>query len=111
MLGGRYKHEWQSSYATDCRSVYPGANPGSCSTMTPRFAFRGALLLGSYSSIGCLSHCHLPTLFIQKICLGYTQSITDFYDPGLTGRICQAGPQKSDVEIRGGHLLIRSDES
>ena len=28
-------HEWQSSYATDCRSVYPGANPGSCSTIYP----------------------------------------------------------------------------
>ena len=31
-------HEWQSSYATDCRSVDPGANPGSCSI----FFFSGA---------------------------------------------------------------------
>ena len=27
------KHEWQSSYAMDCRSMDPGANPGSCSTI------------------------------------------------------------------------------
>ena len=28
---GRSLHGWQSSYATDCRSVDPGANPGPCS--------------------------------------------------------------------------------
>ena len=28
---GRPLHGWQSSYATDCRSVDPGANPGPCS--------------------------------------------------------------------------------
>ena len=27
----RSLHGWQSSYATDCRSVDPGANPGPCS--------------------------------------------------------------------------------
>ena len=30
---GRSLHGWQSSYATDCRSVDPGANPGPCSKM------------------------------------------------------------------------------
>ena len=29
--GWHLPHEWQSSYATDCRSVDPGANPGLCS--------------------------------------------------------------------------------
>ena len=33
------KHEWQSSYAMDCRSMDPGANPGSCSTIYPITAF------------------------------------------------------------------------
>ena len=28
-------HGWQSSYATDCRSVDPGANPGPCSNILP----------------------------------------------------------------------------
>ena len=31
----RSLHGWQSSYATDCRSVDPGANPGPCSNILP----------------------------------------------------------------------------
>ena len=35
---GRSLHGWRSSYATDCRSVDPGANPGPCSIIS---CFRG----------------------------------------------------------------------
>tara|TARA_B100000131_G_scaffold114887_1_gene111847 strand:+ start:12332 stop:12526 length:195 start_codon:yes stop_codon:yes gene_type:complete len=38
-LVGEAQHEWQSSYAMDCRSMDPGANPGSCSTIYPITAF------------------------------------------------------------------------
>ena len=31
-MGRESLHGWQSSYAMDCRSMDPGANPGPCST-------------------------------------------------------------------------------
>ena len=32
LVGRESLHGWQSSYAMDCRSMDPGANPGPCST-------------------------------------------------------------------------------
>lgn len=31
LVGRESLHGWQSSYAMDCRSMDPGANPGPCS--------------------------------------------------------------------------------
>ena len=47
---GRSLHGWQSSYATDCRSVDPGANPGPCSRL---FAHRVPFVQGI---ISCISY-------------------------------------------------------
>ena len=49
----RLLHGWQSSYATDCRSVDPGANPGPCSNIliVVRLHVWGYLILPIYEEL------------------------------------------------------------